>query len=246
MNTLPLVRITSFTASATPEFGVSTITSTPSASIHLLAIWVPTSGLFWWSAKITSTLRPFSFALKSSIAIFVASTEPWPPRSAYRLDWSFSTPIFTTLPEICAWAPPAASARPAAAASVFSLNVIANAPLFVGLHTQVFVEHAGLGLQLRRGKRFRDAPVLHHVVTVGERRRETEILLHEHDREAALLQLDDDSPQRLHDHGRKALGDLVEQQQVRARAQDPRHREHLLLAAGQLGALRGLAALAQV
>src|SRR3954469_3705632 len=56
MNTLPLVRTTSLTARATPELGTSTITSTPSASIHLFAIWVATSALFWWSAEITSTL----------------------------------------------------------------------------------------------------------------------------------------------------------------------------------------------
>jgi len=38
---------------------------------------------------------------------------------------------------------------------------------------------------------------------------------------------------RVDDHRGKPLGDLVEQQQARADAQDPGHGQHLLLAAGQ-------------
>ena len=49
---------TPFTASATEEVGTSTITSTPSRSNHCRAMLEPTSGLFWWSAAITSTERP--------------------------------------------------------------------------------------------------------------------------------------------------------------------------------------------
>src|SRR5688500_2891160 len=71
-----------FTASATDEVGTSTITSTPSASYHLLAIGEPMSGLFWWSAAMISTVRPFSFALKSSAAMRAASVEPGPAMSA--------------------------------------------------------------------------------------------------------------------------------------------------------------------
>jgi hypothetical protein len=44
------------TASATPEFGTSTITSTLSVSYHCRAIAEPTSALFWWSAETNSTL----------------------------------------------------------------------------------------------------------------------------------------------------------------------------------------------
>jgi hypothetical protein len=33
-------------------------------------------------------------------AMRAARREPWPVRSAYRLDWTLSTPIFTTLSEI--------------------------------------------------------------------------------------------------------------------------------------------------
>ena len=45
------------------------------------------------------------------------------------------------------------------------------------------------------------------------------------------------SPMLLHDDRRQALGRLVEQQQVGAGAQDAGDRQHLLLAARQLGAL---------
>jgi hypothetical protein len=48
-----------------------------------------------------------------------------------------------------------------------------------------------------------------------------------------LLELADHFAQLLHDHRRQAFGDLVEQQQLGAGAQDARHRQHLLLAAGQ-------------
>src|SRR5258706_4533260 len=102
---LPLSFVIWLMASATDEVGTSTITSTPSASYHLLAIWEPTSGLFWWSANTTSTLSPFSFALKSSTAIFAASVDPDPAMSAQVPDWSITPPIMTTLPEILASAP---------------------------------------------------------------------------------------------------------------------------------------------
>ena len=47
MNTLFLFVVISLTASATPEFGTSTIMSTFSTSYHWLAMLEPTSGLFW-------------------------------------------------------------------------------------------------------------------------------------------------------------------------------------------------------
>ncbi len=79
---LPFSLTTLFTASATAEFGTSTITSTLSASSHCRAICEPTSALFWWSAKMISTFMPFFAAPKSSTAMRAATTEPWPDRSA--------------------------------------------------------------------------------------------------------------------------------------------------------------------
>ncbi len=46
-NAFPLSLVIWLTASATPEFGTSTITSTLSVSYHWRAIAEPTSGLFW-------------------------------------------------------------------------------------------------------------------------------------------------------------------------------------------------------
>src|SRR6185437_15606564 len=231
MKALFFSRVTWLTASATPELGVSTITSTPSSSYHLRAICEPTSGLFRWSPPTTSILNFGWWAFsKSSTAIFAAESEPGPPMSAYRLDMSESTPIFTRLPEICACAVPAANASAAAAARCFSLNLIVVLLCCPSdSHTQVLVQHTGLGRELGRGERFRDPAVLDHVVPVRERSREPEILLHEHDREAAPLEVHDDAPQRLDDDRGEALGDLVEEQEPGARAQDPRHGEHLLL-----------------
>src|SRR3954466_8603459 len=79
-------RVTWLTASATDEVGTSTITSTLSTSYHWRAIDEPTSGLFWWSAEITSTFMPFFAAPKSSTAMRAATAPPGPEMSAYRLD----------------------------------------------------------------------------------------------------------------------------------------------------------------
>ena len=79
---LPFSLVIWLTASATPELGTSTMTSTLSASYHWRAIWEPTSALFWWSAEMISTFMPFLAASKSSTAMRAATTEPWPARSA--------------------------------------------------------------------------------------------------------------------------------------------------------------------
>ena len=88
-------------------------------------------------------------------------------------------------------------------------------------------------------------PMLDDVVAVGHRRSEAEVLFHQQDGEALLAKHADGIADLLHDDGRQALGRLVEQQQLGARAQDAGDRQHLLLAARQLGALAG-AALLQV
>ncbi len=81
-NALPFSLTIWLTASATAEFGTSTITSTLSESNHWRAMPEPTSALFWWSAEMISTFIPFLAAPKSSTAIRAAITEPWPERSA--------------------------------------------------------------------------------------------------------------------------------------------------------------------
>src|SRR4029078_6807633 len=81
MNSLFLAAATELTARATPEFGTSMIMSTLSTSNHWLAMVVPTSGLFWWSALTSSPFTSLLLAVKSAIAILAAATEPGPPIS---------------------------------------------------------------------------------------------------------------------------------------------------------------------
>src|SRR5687767_5339767 len=98
------------------------MTSTLSTSYHWRATLEPTSGLFWWSADTYSILMPRFSMPESSTAMRAASTEPAPARSVYRLDMSDSTPILTTLSEICACATPAAIAPATARATILRLN----------------------------------------------------------------------------------------------------------------------------
>src|SRR5437868_8138310 len=91
--TLFLSRVRSFTANATDEVGTSTTTSTPLVSYHSRTMLDPTSGLFWWSPEMTSTGMPATVPPISSTAIWAASTEPLPDRSAYSPDMSVSTPM---------------------------------------------------------------------------------------------------------------------------------------------------------
>src|SRR5215470_5963521 len=127
-NTLFLSRVTWLTASATDDVGTSTMASTLSVSYHWRAMLEPTSGLFWWSAETISTLMPFFSAPKSSTAILAATVEPGPPMSAYRLDMSLITPIFTTPSETCACAA-AHQAQAAATSSEIKLRFICLFPL---------------------------------------------------------------------------------------------------------------------
>ena len=62
--------------------------------------------------------------------------------------------------------------------------------------------------------------MLHHVVAVGDRRGEAEILLHQQHGEAAVLDLADGAADLLHDDRGEALGRLVQQQHFRSGAQD--------------------------
>ena len=96
-------------------------------------------------------------------------------------------------------------------------------------------------VELVPGERIHHAPVLHHVEAVGDCLREAEVLLDEQDGHAARLQRRQHLADALHDHRGEALGRLVEQEHLRAGAQDAGDGEHLLLAAGELGALAGAA-----
>jgi hypothetical protein len=50
--------------------------STFSTSIHCRAMLTAMSGLFWWSAEITSIFQPLAASPESSTAIWAARVEP--------------------------------------------------------------------------------------------------------------------------------------------------------------------------
>ena len=85
----PLISATRFislatfiTASAVEVVTSSVAVSTPSRSNHSRALLEAMSALFWWSAETISTLNAgLASAMKSAIAISVASTAPAPARS---------------------------------------------------------------------------------------------------------------------------------------------------------------------
>src|SRR5215467_11510594 len=104
-------------------------------------------------------------------------------------------------------------------------------------NAEVLVQLRHVRIELRVGDHVDHTPMVDDVVAVRDRRREPEILLDQQDREALALQLRDRAADLLDDHRRETFGRLVEQQQPRAGAQDAADREHLLLAAGELGSL---------
>src|SRR3954471_3049991 len=160
------------------------------------------------------------------------------------------TPILMTPSDTCAFATIgaliAAKARPSAALSLPTADILISfASCGFESDSEILVDPAHVGLQLGPGDHVNDPPVLDDVVPVGHGLGEPEILLHQQDGEALLLQPRNGAADLLHDHRREALGRLVEQEKPRPRAQDAADGEHLLLAAGELGALAPQA-LAQV
>src|SRR5438876_2960032 len=133
-----------------------------------------------------------------------------------------------------------ASAVPIARATEAAMTNLRNAIAFSWFEKS----DAEIGVNLvharvERGVRHHvdHAPVLDDVIAVCDGLREAEILLDQQDGEALLLEPRDGAADLLHDHRREALGGLIEQQEARTGAQDAPDREHLLLAARELGAL---------
>ena len=79
--------------------------------------------------------------------------------------------------------------------------------------------------------------MFHDVVTIGKGGGEMEVLLHQQDGETLRLEHADRAPDLLDDDGSQSFSRLVKQQKPRPGAQDAADRQHLLLAAGKLGAL---------
>src|SRR5512134_1732865 len=181
---------------------------------------------------------PFFAAPKSSTARRAATTEPGPVRSAYRPDMSFRTPILMMPSETWAWAVPA-SAATAAAINVRCNFMVPPVEKALRSYAEIRVQFWHRRLEPGIGNHVHHAPVFHDVMAVGHRLREAEVLFDQQDGEAFALQASERAPDVLHDHRREAFGRLVQQQQARPGAQDAADGEHLLLAAGELGALAG-------
>jgi hypothetical protein len=79
-------------ASATAELVRLITMSTPSLSYQPRRMPTPTSGLFWWSAAITSTLMFGLAAINSLAACFAQATPFGPLMSRYGPERSVSTP----------------------------------------------------------------------------------------------------------------------------------------------------------
>src|SRR5262245_27190194 len=101
--------------------------------------------------------------------------------------------------------------------------------------SEISVQLVDVGLQLGIGEPVDDAAIFHHVMAVRNRRGKAKVLLDQQDGEPLLLEGSDRPADLLDNDRREPLGRLIEEEQPRARAQDAADREHLLLAAGQLG-----------
>src|SRR5262249_52914599 len=104
-------------------------------------------------------------------------------------------------------------------------------------HAQINVKLVEIGLQFGIGEAVDDAAMFHHVIAVRNGRCEAKILLDQENGEALLLERPDGPADLLDDDRGEPLGRLVEQEEACAGAQDAADRQHLLLAAGELGAL---------
>src|SRR5437762_3167122 len=102
---------------------------------------------------------------------------------------------------------------------------------------EIFVKLFNIGVEFRVRDLLDDAAVLHDIVAVRDSRSEPEVLFHQQNGKSLLLQRADGAADLLDDDRSQALGRFVEQQEARAGAQDTPDRQHLLLAAGELGAL---------
>src|SRR6476619_4322951 len=120
------------------------------------------------------------------------------------------TPILMTPSDTCAFAiigaPIAAKARPIAALSLRTADILISFASFgCESDSEILVHPPHVGLELRPRDHVHDAPVLDDVVPVGHGLGEPEILLHQQDGEALLLQPRNGAADLLHDHRREAL-----------------------------------------
>src|SRR5262245_12796450 len=145
------------------------------------------------------------------------------------------TPSLMTPSLYCARAEPAPRHRAAAAAAAVKLRRIGYSFLYTEVGLQLFFAC----LERRIGNHVDHAPMLDHVVAVGDGGGKAEVLFHQQNGKALLPQQTNRVADLLHDDRRQAFGGLVEEEELSPGAQDAGDGQHLLLAARQLGALAG-------
>src|SRR6185312_14743192 len=111
---------------------------------------------------------------------------------------------------------------------------------------EIVVQFLDIRVQFDVSELVDDTSIFHDVVAVRNGRGEAEILLNQKDGESLRLERADGLADLLDDDGREAFRRLVEEQQACTGAQDAPDRQHLLLAAGELGALTGAEPLLEV
>src|SRR6266702_5139676 len=104
-------------------------------------------------------------------------------------------------------------------------------------YAEIGMKLVHIGGELRIGKSVNDLAVLDDVVTIRDGGCDAEVMLDQKDRKAFLLEPRNGVTDLLDDDRSQTFGWLVQHQEARARAQDARDRQHLLLTAGQFRAL---------
>src|ERR1700686_1239584 len=154
---------------------------------------------------------------------------------------SLRTPILMMSFEYCACAAPAARANPKLKAipsrmGMTPVNVGGEASSNKKSDAEKIQELLVAGPDLGGGEHLLRLAVDQEVMPICDTERKAEVLFDQDDGHAVFLELLQHAADLLHDHGREALGRLVEEQQLGPRAENPRDRQHLLLAPGHLGA----------
>src|SRR3989442_6395895 len=146
---------------------------------------------------------------------------------------SVNTPTFTTSPETCATAAAVLMRISIPPRAMLLKTRFISPPSWLRSDSQESVKrfHARCDLVFR--DHIDNSTVLDEVMPVGKLGHESEVLLDQDHGQAALGETADHRAERSHDDRGESFGDLIEEQQARADAENSGHGQHLLLAAGQ-------------
>src|ERR1044071_9474325 len=153
---------------------------------------------------------------------------------------SVSTPILTLI--CCALAAPQVSVTARAAKLILHFINVSScfAPLWlIRSDAEIFVQLLDVCIQFRIGELVDDTTMLHDVIAVRNRRGETEVLFHQKDGKALILEGTDGLADLLDNDRGETFCRLVQQQETGASPQYASDGKHLLLATGQLRAIAG-------